>query len=540
MPNAALHQLVSRNYQPGNSRRRFGCLLALVFVFLTSQFSQANSGTNSEPANIFTAGYVGRLRIDIPEEGVSSLRRSPRRYVTATVKEGALTYTNVAVHLKGRAGSFRPIDQNPALTLNFGKFAEGQTFHGFKKIHLNNSVQDPTYLHEKVSRDMFLAAGVPVPRAAHAVVQLNGSRTRLCVLVEGANKQFLKRHFQSAKGNLYDGGFCHDITSRLRLNSGDSPINQSDLRALARAAAEPDLDKRGVALERVLDVNRFLSFLAMEIMISHWDGYALNVNNYRIYHDPGSDKMVFLPHGTDQVFQNTSMIARPRMKGIVAQAVMELPELNARYLDRMRYLLTNVFIAARLTNEVAQTAARIRPFIRDGNSEGGMGYEQLVSGFCRQIARRRQFLERELMTRPVPIAFDPRGNAPLPEWKPVIHIGSPQLQKNQGDHLLCMVVEANSVGSWRTQILLKPGRYRFSGRVKASNLDLPTDDPKAGISLRISRQNPERRIKTGTDWTNLTCDFEVQDNSSVELICEFRGLKGDICFDQESLQVTRR
>ncbi len=516
------------------SPEKFGRWLCLALVFGTGQLIQADFKTNAVTNDIFTDGYVGRLIIDIPEEGVSLLRQSPRRYVKATVKEGARTYTNVAVHLKGRAGSFRSIDQNPALTLNFGKFAEGQTFHGFKKIHLNNSAQDATYLHEKTARDLFLAAGVPVPRAAHAVLQLNGSRPRLGVLVEGANKQFLKRSFKSAKGNLFDGGFCRDITARMRLNSGENPRDQSGRLALARAAAEPDLNDRLAALEKALHIDHFLSFLAMEIMMAHWDGYALNVNNYRLYHDPDSNKMVFIPHGTDQVFQNAGMSPRPDMRGMVAQAVMEIPELRRRYLDRMRSLLTNVFVVERITNEVAQTAARIRPFVRSGS------YEQLVAGFCRQIARRKQFLERALVVRAPAVAFNPARNAPLPEWRPIIHVGTPALQKSDGDRLLCIETDANCVASWRTQVLLGPGQYRFSGRLKTSQVGVAADNPKAGASLRISRQIPGRRVVTDTDWTSLSCDFEVEDNSPVELVCELRALKGEVCFDRDSLKITRR
>jgi spore coat protein CotH len=101
----------------------------------------------------------------------------------------------VAIHLKGSAGSFRPVEDKPALTLNFDKFAPGQRFHGLKKIHLNNSVQDSSYLSEQISRELFLAAGVPTTRATQAKVQLNGRNLGVCVLVEGWNKQFLKRHF---------------------------------------------------------------------------------------------------------------------------------------------------------------------------------------------------------------------------------------------------------------------------------------------------------------------------------------------------------
>src|SRR5204863_1207148 len=72
---------------------------------------------------------IPRLKIEIPPEGMAVLRQyswrrdegsASRTDVRATVREGDVVYTNVAVHLKGSAGSFRPIDsEKPALTLNF-------------------------------------------------------------------------------------------------------------------------------------------------------------------------------------------------------------------------------------------------------------------------------------------------------------------------------------------------------------------------------------------------------------------------------------
>src|SRR5207247_1862885 len=101
--------------------------------------------------DIFTNLVVPRLQIEIPAAGLARLRSSghwgggrqqDRPVVKATVREGAIVYTNVAIHLKGAAGSFRPVDQGPCLTLNFDKFTPGQSFHGLHKLSLNNSVQD--------------------------------------------------------------------------------------------------------------------------------------------------------------------------------------------------------------------------------------------------------------------------------------------------------------------------------------------------------------------------------------------------------------
>ena len=278
-----------------------------------------------------------RIQIEIPQEGIDTLRqynwRGQRRgdiQERETVKgtsAGGRVYRDVAIHLKGAAGSFRPIDDRPALTLNFDKFVKGQTFHGLQNF-LNNSVQDPTSLNEKICREMFAAAGVPVPRSDHAVVELNGRKLGIYMLTEGFNKQFLKRHFKNNKGNLYDGGLLRDVDQDLALNSGDNPKDHSDLKALVEAASDPVSSNRWARLERVLDMDRFISMLAMEILQCHWDGYAMNKNNYRVYHDPDSNKMVFIPHGLDQMFgverASPSMSIRPPMQGLVAERSCKL------------------------------------------------------------------------------------------------------------------------------------------------------------------------------------------------------------------------
>src|SRR4029077_7833799 len=83
--------------------------------------------TNSETAyldDLFAGRTVLRIQIEIPPEGMLDLSRRDgnnrhRPSALATVTEGGRTYTNVSIHLKGGAGSYRPIDNNPGLTLAF-------------------------------------------------------------------------------------------------------------------------------------------------------------------------------------------------------------------------------------------------------------------------------------------------------------------------------------------------------------------------------------------------------------------------------------
>jgi len=143
------------------------------------------NATAAPGADLFTSTAIHRLQIEIAPGEAARLRQNPRAYVPALVRDGPNLHSNVGLHLKGSTGSFRNLDDKPGFTLNFGKFAPGQTFHGLKKIHLNNSAEDPSYVNEMLGSELFRAASLPAPRTAHALVELNGRRLGLYVLKEG-------------------------------------------------------------------------------------------------------------------------------------------------------------------------------------------------------------------------------------------------------------------------------------------------------------------------------------------------------------------
>src|SRR5262245_7252242 len=308
------------------------CWRHLVFAVVLSLLPAFLRGADPDPTTIkdapnwagdlFSSDDIPLIEIEIADQGMETLREHTgrradtpsREDVPATVREGGRTYHQVSLHLKGSGGSFRRVDSNPGLTLSFDKHIASQRFHGLQKISLNNSVQDATYLCERVGRRMFEAAGVPVPRCAHAMVKLNGRSLGLYVLVEGWNKQFLKRYFKDAGGNLYEAALGMDIADSLEVKSGDLPEDRRALAALLRAVREADLTNRCAELARVLDLDRFLTFMALEVMLGHWDGYCLHENNYRIFHDRSAGRLVFLPHGMDQLFG----MRRPEMDPPIA------------------------------------------------------------------------------------------------------------------------------------------------------------------------------------------------------------------------------
>ncbi len=492
--------------------------------------------------DLFRDLHIPVLQVEIPAEGIAGLRRSPRRYVRASIQEGAVTYTNVAIHLKGGPGSYRQLQDMPSFTLNFDRFAPGQTFHGLKKIHLNNSVQDRSLISEKISRELFEAAGVPVPRAGNASVTFNGQELGLYVLVEGVNKQFLKRYFKDVKGNVYDGHSGTDVTDNLPTNSGENPRDKSRLRAIALATQEP-LDTRLASLEKTLDVDRFLSFLAMEAILWHWDGYTINRNNFRIFHDRDSDRMVFLPHGLDQVLSKPKGSIFPPTAGLVARAFLEIPEGRRLYRERVAQLSTNVFRPEAIISRVHEVAEKIDTVLAETDARAASSHRQRVNGFCSRVRQRASYLE-DLVSPASRARFENLASAPLTDWRPQLDLGEARLtqeQDNEGSSLFHISTQDGCTASWRTSRLLDSGKYRFEARLKTQGVVLNPDDPRAGAGLRISRHRVGQKNSGDRDWAPITFDFEVtEDQSTVELVCELRATQGDVWFDARSLKLRRK
>ena len=111
----------------------------------------------------------------------------------------------------------------------------------------------------------------------------------------------------------------------LELDGGTGPKDHSDLKALRAACVLPDLKQRQAELEKRLDIDQFLTFAAMEMMTSHWDGYCRNRNNYRIYFNPTNGKAIFFPHGMDQMFGDPNFPLF-EVGGVVSSAVMQVPD----------------------------------------------------------------------------------------------------------------------------------------------------------------------------------------------------------------------
>lgn len=326
-------------------------LICLAFAVALVSAQAAAKSDPSEP--FFRDGRIRTLQIEVPASTLPQFKQGQRDYVRATVRDGDAVWRGVGVRLKGH-DTFQPIDRKPGLTLKFNEFVSDQEFNGLSKLTLNNCMHDPSYMRESLASELFREAGLPSARVAIVLVQFNGRELGYYNLVEGVNKGFLKREFGHAGGNLYEGE-TRDIDQLLDQENGDDK-SQQDLRALAAAARQP-VAIRLEKLRQVLDLDQFSRFLAMEMLVSSVDGYTFMRNNYRIYHQPKSGRMLFMPHGLEATFGNASF--KPPQGSLLVKALWELPEFRRDYVARLRELESKVWRVEVLTNRLADLTDKL-------------------------------------------------------------------------------------------------------------------------------------------------------------------------------------
>lgn len=501
----------------------------------------AAEGTNGSDAR-FSSPSIVRLQLEIAPADIELLRENPRQNIPATVRSGTNVWQKVGVHVKGSIGSFRSIDGKPSLTLNFDKFQPDQRFHGLSKIHLNNSVEDPSYMNELLGNELFRAANLPAPRVTHAVVHVNERRLGVYVVKEGFAEEFLSRYYRHTEGNLYDiARDAHDVNEPLAKAMGKGPDDHSDLEAITLAATEPDLARRWSLLQKTLDTDQFLSFMAMEILVGHRDGYCLARNNFRVYHNVDSNRFVFFPHGMDVLFGNARAPLQPLMNGMVARSVMEIPEARLDYRMRCGRFLTNVLTVARTTAILDAAAPRVRSGLLSSEVKP---FEQELAVVRQRISARISNVQNQLQQTPMqPLRFE-NNVAAVGGWLPVDVPEGGSLTRTEADGRPVLTIAAGPVtsASWRAKVLLPKGRYRFDASLKTSRVEALPFGKNHGATLRVmgvagTRPSPVLGEK---GWTVLSLPFEVQERQQeVDLICELRARKGTAWFDANSLRVVR-
>ena len=267
-----------------------------------------------DPNNALQNAFFGwdavrNIEITLSTQAQESLDEFPAEYVMGTISLDGEVMGDVGVRLKGKWGSFRPLTEKAAFLIKFNEFVSGQNFVGMKKLALNNMVQDASMMHEQLAYLLFRESNVPSSRTGYAWVRVNNEDYGLYTTVEVVdNDHFRMAWFGGEEGYLYEGEYGVDLFDSRFMDfdqdSGKDKTKEDLAELVASLDALEDAEDLFGELDQLFDMERFVAFAAIELVLGHWDGYAWTQNNYFIYRPEDSARWTFMPWGLDQTFQD--------------------------------------------------------------------------------------------------------------------------------------------------------------------------------------------------------------------------------------------
>jgi hypothetical protein len=442
-----------------------------------------------------------------------------------------------------------------------------------EKISLNNSAQDPSRCSERLWREVYTRGGVPVPRAGYVTADLNDRPLGLFVLLEGWDRVFMSRHFSDDRGPLYEGPFLTDVDQPMRVSYGKPPESGLNTTSLVAAAREPDPGKRHARLAAMVDLDRFTRLLALDFLAWNGDGYALHANNYRIFHDRAQDRLVFLPHGLDQTAYLNDAPLLAGGDGLVATAVLSLPECRRQVLERVREFRRTLLQPEMISRRAQEWTAVLAPvWARETNAPDALApaaHAAAVSEFTQRVSERLAHVDQQLagITNLTSLRVQQTLALQTCSWTNRVLSGVPAFLPAYDTASLGVRSPTNASGAWVTLLWLEEGRYRVQGRVRAVPATPgATNQVEAGLRVRSARKrslgldwgwDSRRRAEyrpggetgnlahqplpanVGTNWADLACEIDLrQPVADLEIHCEAGGA-GEAWFDLPSLKLTR-
>jgi len=332
-----------------------------------------------ESEQVFDPNGIATIRLEMDPSDYQQLisNTSSEIYLQANMSFESpgipLQYLDqVGIRLRGAAARN---SAKKSFKISFEEFGHDlREFYGLQKLNLNCDFQDPHLMRAKICTDLFRRMGVPAARVSYARLYINGDYRGLFANYEQFDKAFLGSRFQDDNGNLYkcDGAPLTLGSGGYTLTTNEEEQDFSDIRELISVLNMPSAGSFKEEIEKVLDVDDILMYVACNVLLGAWDDYWVLVKNYYLYHDPYTDQFSYIPHDFDgslgtywypkdmDVAYDNVYDWSPNPNRPLVEKLLAVPEYRDRYTHYLMLLCMHAFSMEALEPEIDRVAAMIR------------------------------------------------------------------------------------------------------------------------------------------------------------------------------------
>lgn len=186
-------------------------ILSVVFIVVSIYIpkNKTDIETSSNIEDVLDKNSITSIDIKIKESDWKWLLENATKeeYKSADVTINGETFNNVGIRPKGNSSLTSVANDSTtdrySIKIDFGQYVDGQTYHGIRKLALNNNISDATYMKEAISYDIYNFLGIATPEYSYTDIKINGSDWGLYLGVEVVDERFIEKNYGEISGNLY-------------------------------------------------------------------------------------------------------------------------------------------------------------------------------------------------------------------------------------------------------------------------------------------------------------------------------------------------
>lgn len=370
-----------------------GCAV-LILLFLPAMAFPAI--LEDESWRVFDDTAVGEARIII-EPAYLDFILNPANAQSDSLFPATFCYKNavipgdsvllVGIRLRGNTSRF---SAKKSFKVDFNHFVPGRKFHNLEKMNLNGEHNDPSIVRSKLCWDLFQQLRLPAARANHVQLYINNRYFGVYINVEHVDDEFVQKRFGNRHGNLYKCLYPADLVylgadpevykkfhgdrQPYDLKTNQDKNDYSDLAHFIDVINNTPARQFRTELEKVFNVDNFLKWLAVNVLVGGWDDYWYLKNNYYLYHNTATDKFEFIPYDYDNTYgidwvggdwatRNIYRWGNTQEKRPLVTRILELPEYRYRYTLYLETLMNNEFSFEAQQPRIDRLKALITPAV---------------------------------------------------------------------------------------------------------------------------------------------------------------------------------
>jgi len=357
--------------------------------------------------SIFDDSRVGRVDITLNQTDWEKMWVDPISKYQA--KADAVVFgtelKDVGFRMRGQFSLRNSGDKKP-FKIDIDAYIDGQEYKNLRQLMFLNSIGDPSLLNEKLAYELMAFSGLPASHVSFVELWIDLRDDEqdpiywgLYAMVERVDNKYIANRFtRDAKGgNLYKASHAQrgpmdlvyygDDISDYPTQDGsyaygkmynEEEADYSDIVSLCRIIDGADYESEAAyinALESAINVDSFLRYHAVNMLIDNWDSYLNTGNNFYLFNNPVSDRFEWIPWDLTWGGETSASLFTKSDFGMMESGApmydktMAIKKYRLAYTAYLDLLTRNFFTTENMSAMIRRYHNQIAPYIKKSNGD---------------------------------------------------------------------------------------------------------------------------------------------------------------------------